>query len=162
AANRGSDSAPVLDVLAAPAAAGPKGLPQLKAVEVSSTQIPPKRRKRNTSQEDDGKPYRVNPPSDNAENREFLRKEEQKKLRGVLAEAEREILDRKRGRYSWNVETNWWECLLYPLRIVPIPIGLAVAWAVLISFLIGIWPDTFEMLDVVPRLPFTLFIFLLT
>jgi hypothetical protein len=68
---------------------------------------------------------------------------------------------RARSKHGWTLEVHFSEFVLYPLRALPLVLCLALAWASLIAFLMANWPPRWEALEVVPRLPLLLVVFLL-
>jgi hypothetical protein len=143
----------------APQAVPPMPTLELKIVEETS-ETPAPRLKRRAVPEDD-----VYTLSDSLETRrdeaEQQRRAERKKVRRALAEAKKDLVVHEERRRGGKPETHWFQCLLHPFRALPLWLGLAVAWASLIAFLWLIWPERWEPVELVPRFPLVLFVFLL-
>src|SRR5205807_5516152 len=89
------------------------------------------------------------------------RKIEQAKLRRLFAEARRDLRKHRERERVWPLEQNWYECLLYPLRAMPVIVFLAAAWATLTAFVTATLPDAWVPSELAPRTPVLLFVFLL-
>jgi len=153
-----------------PTVAAPRPIqvvPPVPVLELKVTEIPmpppaplPYRRP-GLPQTDDDEPYRLSEQTEGAGARDIQEKLNRKQLRRVLAEAQRDVAEQRRRARTWRLETHWYEFLVYPLRALPLVLCLALAWATLIAFLVAIWPASWEPVEVVPRLPLALFVFLL-
>jgi len=126
---------------------------ETKAVEVSSLTFEPRPRSH-----DDSLTFPLRDPIDRVD---FEKRDDLRKVRKALQDSEREWAERRRRRRTWNLETVWPECLIYPFRAWPLLVGLAAAWATMTAFLIGIWPAHWGPAEIVPRAPLMLFVVLL-
>jgi hypothetical protein len=84
---------------------------------------------------------------------EFQQAVQMEEARRLLARAEADLAECRARTFPWQRERYWLQCLLYPLRAVFLLFGLAVAWAVLTTFLVATLPDTWDAAEVTPRLP---------
>jgi hypothetical protein len=94
---------------------------------------------------------------------ECWRELERREARRVLNQARDALEARPVRRQGWQLETWWFQCLLYPvLRAWPISLGLAFIWATLATvYFTALRPEYRDLtdwsLDVLgPRLPFLL------
>ena len=82
-------------------------------------------------------------------------------MRRILAKIKRDLHSHPwlRAYASWCLETNGWQCLVYPLRFWGAVVRLALAWAVMSPLLVLALPtpDTGGVDAWFPRLPFLVF-----
>jgi hypothetical protein len=134
---------------------------QIKVVEIPMAPASPLQYRRARDLEDDvDSLYRV-AEQPNGAKLEAQAKLERKQLRQLLADAKRHVARRRLMAREWQLETEWFHFLLYPLRALLLVIFLGAAWASVIAFLIAVWPSTLALVDVLPRLPLLLIVFLL-
>jgi hypothetical protein len=156
----GLDTAPdselPVPVLPPPVAPVP-AMPVLKVLLVDETDIPPVRKphpERLNPAEDD-LTYDLSPQPEGGD--DIQRRLERDKVQRLLADAQRERLERHRRYRSWPREQHWYECLIYPLRATPQVFALAVAWATGITLMIAVMPGGDNVADFaiwLPLLPF--------
>lgn len=79
----------------------------------------------------------------------------------VLSEARRELKERRLRHTSWPVEKHWHQALEYPMRAWVLVGGLAAVWGTATTFLWLIFPETWNLAELMPRFPLLLFAFLL-
>jgi hypothetical protein len=130
----------------------------LQPVEVPAPPLPPRKRRSKADLLED-EAYRVLHEDDTPT--EADREEQRRESRRLLKKAVKHLADDRR-RNDWPLETFWWECLLYPVRALPLEFLLAAAWATLIAFVWLVLPDEWEPIDVVARMPLLLIVFLLS
>ena len=160
----GIDASPIFDAPPPVHSEAPLPVPVLKVVEVSSSQFPPRPRKaspRHYDEDDDRTPYRVAPEPEGEGAAGVQRKLEQAQLRRIIAEARRELRKNRRYERVWPLEQNWYECLIYPLRAMPVLMFLSAAWATLTALVIAVLPETWVPAEVAPRTPVLFFVFVL-
>jgi hypothetical protein len=140
-------------------------VPPVPAVEIKVTEVPMLPRAplpyRRPKPHDDDEVYQLLQEPEEPDGPDTLRKLERRRLRGVLAEAQRDLVRRRRRARTWPLETHWYQFLLYPLRAWRLVCSLALAWATLIAFLVSILPPDWTFWETVARLPLLLFVFLL-
>jgi hypothetical protein len=134
-------------------------VPAVRPVLLEETDLPP----RPTAPTDrEGPPvYRV---ADVASDPDAVaRQMELKKARRWLAQAERDEAERRERERPWQLETRWYECLLYPLRAWLVVLGLAAAWATATAIvtLAAVLPSTWVVAELILRFPVLVLIFLL-
>jgi hypothetical protein len=90
------------------------------------------------------------------------RERERQEMRRLFELARQDLQERHRPSRAWPLESNWFECLLYPLlRGWPVLIALALAWAMVVVILVTLLPEEWDLAGVQTRLPLLTPLFLL-
>ncbi len=134
--------------------------PLLESLEIPGRPPPPPR-----SEEPTVPVLRVKPEEDTAWE-EVRRAEDRRRARRLVADARRELRERRSTAPGWQRETTWLECLVYPLRTWPVLLGLALGWATVTALLLAQMTDLFRGEDAdaatwLPGLPFLAVLFAL-
>ncbi len=135
---------------------------ELRAVEVPAPPCEPAPRRRPPSlpPQDDEETYPLARAWNDLDPDEDEKARERARSRRLLSRAVRDLKD-AHLRSSWPLEKHWIEFLSYPLRALPLALILAMAWATLIAILGAMMPDRWDALEILPRAPVLMIVFML-